>query len=538
MPPRTPSTALPPDHPLGPAPAEKTLQAVRRLHQVWGVWPWDLFASNNPEHWSVHLAESLRTLAVLTTLDHAKTLLAKRLDADTVLSPALVHDAVAERKEDRGAPVNPRVKRGRKRTKHTKSGSAPRSSVLHDENQHEDEDEDEDNDEDEASGASQEPAYNDLSDLSDLSDPDYNPDPNPDFDPEFDPDFDPSSRHRSAPAQAHPRFDLGADDTIRVRLAPTPSPSSQLGASVPVPKASSAAPYYAPNYTPPNKRRKVLPRSLLDRVSRRSSLSLSLSLPTMSTALNPAASPATSLQGRTRTQTRTQTQMDTPPPSATTSFATATAETMHEVTDLTDVDNVASAVFNLMNRCAGALDTKDTDLRAVLSKAEEEVKTWDRELASKKQELEQVIVESATIREKLEAKQMDKAQLDKDFESQQKLWTQIRDIDQKYGGLRQTINGESQPEQQELQSSRVAVALQQVEEQVQDLLDQEATLQTRQHRLEGDVSAVTKRHAEAVLKISTSSEAVDQNSGVAESWASIKKQFHGLLLLHGLADPA
>ncbi|KAI0470500.1 hypothetical protein GGR56DRAFT_660614, partial [Xylariaceae sp. FL0804] len=102
-----PAIRLPPKHPMGPI-GYNSLGYVRRLHQVWGVWPWEVVPSPSsyPKQWSQPILGKLRTLAIYTTLGHGRLLLARHLGPDNRLSNSGITAAIDEAHRDPSTPRN------------------------------------------------------------------------------------------------------------------------------------------------------------------------------------------------------------------------------------------------------------------------------------------------------------------------------------------------------------------------------------------------------------------------------------------------
>ncbi|KAJ1323799.1 hypothetical protein MN608_11051 [Microdochium nivale] len=75
-------TALPHNHPLHHPLKKRQVEACQRIYALWGVWPWELLVPivmfdgtiynlERPQDWSDNILDTLRKLALSTTLGHA-----------------------------------------------------------------------------------------------------------------------------------------------------------------------------------------------------------------------------------------------------------------------------------------------------------------------------------------------------------------------------------------------------------------------------------------------------------------------------------
>ncbi|KAI2463146.1 hypothetical protein F4781DRAFT_437713 [Annulohypoxylon bovei var. microspora] len=109
--------ALPTDHPLKRPVSNRNKQTAQRIYQLWNVWPWQLFPINSPHLptiWTDNLLDKLKTIALCTTLPHARDLLGANVPDGQPLSLAVLNAVIDECKEGSDTPRNPAV-RSRKR---------------------------------------------------------------------------------------------------------------------------------------------------------------------------------------------------------------------------------------------------------------------------------------------------------------------------------------------------------------------------------------------------------------------------------------
>ncbi|KAI1396610.1 hypothetical protein F4819DRAFT_122398 [Hypoxylon fuscum] len=109
--------ALPADHPLKRPVSSRNKQTAQRIYQLWGIWPWQLFSASSPHTpsiWTDNLLDKLKTIALCTTLAHARQLLDANLADGQALSISALNAVIDTCKEASDTPHNP-VIRNRKR---------------------------------------------------------------------------------------------------------------------------------------------------------------------------------------------------------------------------------------------------------------------------------------------------------------------------------------------------------------------------------------------------------------------------------------
>ncbi|OTB02428.1 hypothetical protein M426DRAFT_24754 [Hypoxylon sp. CI-4A] len=123
---------LPTDHPLKRPVSHRSKQGAQRIYQLWNIWPWQLFSPKSPHHpilWTDNLVDKLKTIALCTTLRHARRLLRAHMVDDQCLSPAVLNAVIDACKEGSDTPHNP--------TARSKKRKQSRTTAEH----HQDEDE-------------------------------------------------------------------------------------------------------------------------------------------------------------------------------------------------------------------------------------------------------------------------------------------------------------------------------------------------------------------------------------------------------------
>ncbi|KAI1773846.1 hypothetical protein F4818DRAFT_104691 [Hypoxylon cercidicola] len=113
--------ALPADHPLKRPVSNRNKQAAQRIYQLWSVWPWQLFHTSSPHMpttWTDNLLDKLKTIALCTTLPHARQLLKMNLADNQQLSIAPLN-AVIDTCKDSSTPPNPVAKNKKRKQDRT-----------------------------------------------------------------------------------------------------------------------------------------------------------------------------------------------------------------------------------------------------------------------------------------------------------------------------------------------------------------------------------------------------------------------------------
>ncbi|KAI1207475.1 uncharacterized protein F4807DRAFT_434694 [Annulohypoxylon truncatum] len=122
--------ALPTDHPLKRPVSNRNKQTAQRIYQLWNIWPWQLFPANSPHLptiWTDNLLDKLKTIALCTTLPHARQLLSANVPDGQPLSLAILNAVIDECKEGSDTPENPAM-RNRKR-KQRRAAAAERQRL-------------------------------------------------------------------------------------------------------------------------------------------------------------------------------------------------------------------------------------------------------------------------------------------------------------------------------------------------------------------------------------------------------------------------
>ncbi|KAI1086126.1 hypothetical protein F5B19DRAFT_480366 [Rostrohypoxylon terebratum] len=122
--------ALPPDHPLKRPVSNRNKQTAQRIYQLWNIWPWKLFPAESPHLptvWTDNLLDKLKTIALCTTLPHARQLLSSNVPDGQPLSLAILNAVIDECKEGSDTPENPAM-RNRKR-KQRRAAAAERQRL-------------------------------------------------------------------------------------------------------------------------------------------------------------------------------------------------------------------------------------------------------------------------------------------------------------------------------------------------------------------------------------------------------------------------
>lgn len=122
--------ALPPDHPLKRPVSNRNKQTAQRIYQLWNIWPWKLFSAESPHLptvWTDNLLDKLKTIALCTTLPHARQLLSANVPDGQPLSLAILNAVIDECKEGSDTPENPAM-RNRKR-KQRRAAAAERQRL-------------------------------------------------------------------------------------------------------------------------------------------------------------------------------------------------------------------------------------------------------------------------------------------------------------------------------------------------------------------------------------------------------------------------
>ncbi|KAI1098455.1 hypothetical protein F4804DRAFT_324712 [Jackrogersella minutella] len=105
--------ALPTDHPLKRPVSNRNKQTAQRIYQLWNIWPWKLFHADSPHLptiWTDNLLDKLKTIALCTTLQHARNLLNANVPDGQPLSLAVLNAVIDECKDESVTPPNPAVK--------------------------------------------------------------------------------------------------------------------------------------------------------------------------------------------------------------------------------------------------------------------------------------------------------------------------------------------------------------------------------------------------------------------------------------------
>lgn len=165
-----PKTALPHNHPLQRPLKKRQAEACQRIHALWGVWPWELLISvvmyelqsssnvtasssprpyryqlEHPQEWSDNILDTLRKLALSTTLQHAvarlgfHAALLKVSRLSVRLTKAVTTECEVEREHtppNLKAGSGPIVNRRNKKTLLSSSGSPEASDTVLDRDQH------------------------------------------------------------------------------------------------------------------------------------------------------------------------------------------------------------------------------------------------------------------------------------------------------------------------------------------------------------------------------------------------------------------
>jgi len=158
-------TALPHNHPLQRPLKKRQAEACQRIHALWGVWPWELLISvvmyefssssnatvpssslrpyryelEHPQEWSDNILDSLRKLALSTTLQHAvarlgfHAALLKVSRLSVRLTKAVTTECEVEREHtppNLKAGSGPIINRRNKKTLLSKTGSPEASGAI------------------------------------------------------------------------------------------------------------------------------------------------------------------------------------------------------------------------------------------------------------------------------------------------------------------------------------------------------------------------------------------------------------------------
>ncbi|KAI1135552.1 hypothetical protein F5Y05DRAFT_174998 [Hypoxylon sp. FL0543] len=110
--------ALPAGHPLKRPVSNRNKQTAQRIYQLWNLWPWQLFPHNSPHLptvWTDNILDKLKTIALCTTLSHARRLLDANLTDGQPLSLAVLNAVIDECKEESDTPQNPAVKSSKRK---------------------------------------------------------------------------------------------------------------------------------------------------------------------------------------------------------------------------------------------------------------------------------------------------------------------------------------------------------------------------------------------------------------------------------------
>ncbi|KAI1411635.1 hypothetical protein F5Y13DRAFT_56757 [Hypoxylon sp. FL1857] len=110
--------ALPADHPLKRPVSNRNKQTAQRIYQLWNIWPWQLFPADSPHLptiWTDNLLDKLKTIALCTTLSHARHLLDANITDDQPLSLGVLNAVIDECKEESDTPQNPAVKSSKRK---------------------------------------------------------------------------------------------------------------------------------------------------------------------------------------------------------------------------------------------------------------------------------------------------------------------------------------------------------------------------------------------------------------------------------------
>ncbi|KAI0836257.1 hypothetical protein F5Y06DRAFT_298977 [Hypoxylon sp. FL0890] len=110
--------ALPAGHPLKRPVSNRNKQAAQRIYQLWNIWPWQLFPADSPHIptvWTDNILDKLKTIALCTTLSHARRLLEANIHDGQPLSLAVLNAVIDECKEESDTPRNPAVKHSKRK---------------------------------------------------------------------------------------------------------------------------------------------------------------------------------------------------------------------------------------------------------------------------------------------------------------------------------------------------------------------------------------------------------------------------------------